>query len=1266
MAQNYSNLNNPYDNHLSRENVDAIAVGTTSLEGGESTVSGSDSSGGKNEGSVTGNDLSNLWIGSWIKSRNYKPRVSGFYLNGRSGDAEFANVTLSGGTIMYGKTSFSDSVNAGYVLCADGIYFGAANDANYLKYTLSSGVFTLYGVNVDNPTLTNLKSGSEIAIQGWQFDATFSSSDYRTVAWTGGTIKLLDGTTFTITAGTTGNMAAVTYIYFAKGTSEIALQITTTAANAVGTGKILIAVANLNSDTTSRATFQVFGGKGGELLAVDNIAANSASTNEFISNTAQIKDAIITSAKIDSLVANKITSGTISSKTITLAVTPDGGNVYINAGKTAFDNLESGFILGVDDSDEDKAKFYIGDNYNYLNWTGEKLLISGYEIYDAIVDPAGNGNYVEIQAAIEDGKKNLFLKRGRHILKEAVEINEATNITGENRYNTIISRTTNHQFAGTNESGGFYYLGSENTNFDITNTTGNTFRYTWLGGGDDPRINLMRRGDRISIGSSSNFNVNNSDTFILTAVGADYFEVTNASGVVESNVTVGADSGQSCLMLYRNSIGNPNVDQYSVTNPDGTTFRYTIVAGGSNPYLDERFSINDFLYISDENTAFNVANRGFFKITGIAETYIEISNASGVVEANNTVDSYDFIIYGFLGDSTTQFDITESTGHYIRYTWDGTGTDPEINKKLVIALEIQIQAQNFNAYNNGNFIISRIGTNWFEVYNANGVAESNKTIGTGYIRRYSDILGDSSTTIAVTNPSGTTWRYTYSSGLNPYFEHSITIDDEIFIDAGSGFTANNEGNALVTAVGTGYFEVSKAAGTEETVTVGTGLMVNCKSTPIKNLSGTSSGGMKINTLTIKDISNNYGALYNATAIIDCSFSELSREYGYLTKYPNHIERCSFSLNSSSAYLYGIFLFSDVNVKIINNYFDTVWGSNMIYCSWGSSLGDSTTQFDVTNTAGTTYRYTYDGTGTDPGITAAWDDYYVNISNTDMSNFNEGIFLITAAGTNYFEVTNAVGVAENNKTIGASGFIKRIYNNSIPDNIVIANNKFYSGSAATGETNLLDILCTNSVITGNNFDASYVGESDNTLISISGMGNSISNNSFYACGNHIKLNDFGKTVITSNYFNNYGSAGVYYSAVANNENEGYTIISNNVFDGVTQGNSIEIVTATSGVYHRLNISGNTCRGGVGFLSGSELTSCIVSNNICSNTSDVAFDLNGCQYTVITNNVTDTCVKGFDINNLDYCTILGNISRNNTNADTQSTITNSENAHNIFKT
>lgn len=90
---------------------------------------------------------------------------------------------------------------------------------------------------------------------------------------------------------------------------------------------------------------------------------------------------------------------------------------------------------------------------------------------------------------------------------------------------------------------------------------------------------------------------------------------------------------------------------------------------------------------------------------------------------------------------------------------------------------------------------------------------------------------------------------------------------------------------------------------------------------------------------------------------------------------------------------------------------------------GDTIGDSSTRFDVTNPGGTTFRYTYDGTGTDPGITALTFPIgaTVVISNTNLAAGNRGTFTITGSGANYFEVTNAAGVVEADKTI-STGFI----------------------------------------------------------------------------------------------------------------------------------------------------------------------------------------------------------------------------------------------------
>lgn len=103
----------------------------------------------------------------------------------------------------------------------------------------------------------------------------------------------------------------------------------------------------------------------------------------------------------------------------------------------------------------------------------------------------------------------------------------------------------------------------------------------------------------------------------------------------------------------------------------------------------------------------------------------------------------------------------------------------------------------------------------------------------------------------------------------------------------------------------------------------------------------------------------------------------------------------------------------------------LYGGRLYYTyNHTNSVGSSTTQFDITNPSGTTFRYTYDATGTDPAITAitfpTGTQVTVNIANASAGN--NGTFTITGSGANYFEVDNPAGVAESNKTIGAGSVV----------------------------------------------------------------------------------------------------------------------------------------------------------------------------------------------------------------------------------------------------
>jgi hypothetical protein len=87
-------------------------------------------------------------------------------------------------------------------------------------------------------------------------------------------------------------------------------------------------------------------------------------------------------------------------------------------------------------------------------------------------------------------------------------------------------------------------VGSSTTRFDITRPgtpNANTTRYTWDGVGTDPVINssTFPVGSRVWI--KHNGAIGNQGEHVVTAVGADWFEVTNASGSAQNDITLSSN-----------------------------------------------------------------------------------------------------------------------------------------------------------------------------------------------------------------------------------------------------------------------------------------------------------------------------------------------------------------------------------------------------------------------------------------------------------------------------------------------------------------------------------------------------------------------------------------------------------------------------------------------------------------------------------------------------------------------------------------------------
>lgn len=159
----------------------------------------------------------------------------------------------------------------------------------------------------------------------WNNDIIFSASSQTVVAWTSGDINMPDGTVYNISSGNTWAMSGTTlyYIYLDIWISTTALQVTTTSADAVGIGKVMVCVAQRNSVSGKFATFQVFGNKWTwSFFTVDNIAADTITWNEIFWNTlsgifANLWTITAWSMSAVSISASTITWGTITGSTIT-------------------------------------------------------------------------------------------------------------------------------------------------------------------------------------------------------------------------------------------------------------------------------------------------------------------------------------------------------------------------------------------------------------------------------------------------------------------------------------------------------------------------------------------------------------------------------------------------------------------------------------------------------------------------------------------------------------------------------------------------------------------------------------------------------------------------------------------------------------------------------------------------------------------------------------------------------------------------------------
>jgi len=194
--------------------------------------------------------------------------------------------------------------------------------------------------------------------EAWTDDSPASGS----IAWNAHKLYY-DGVEYSIAAGNTDH----TYVYWPSGgTAYSATDVNPTLTD----GDFLIAT---------------------NVGGVHDLAWN-AIANQVV-GTAHIQDLAVTNAKVNDLAVDKLTAGTITSQSLTLAVADGSGDAKIQAGKTDFGDTTAGFILGIDDSETgNPVIFAVGDDTYWFTWDGKNLSWKGTnaELTAAGVLSAGN------------------------------------------------------------------------------------------------------------------------------------------------------------------------------------------------------------------------------------------------------------------------------------------------------------------------------------------------------------------------------------------------------------------------------------------------------------------------------------------------------------------------------------------------------------------------------------------------------------------------------------------------------------------------------------------------------------------------------------------------------------------------------------------------------------------------------------------------------------------------------------------------------------
>lgn len=198
----YTDLERPYGAHLERDASLVVSLGAQPGTGGTSQ-----SEAVKNAGAI-----GDLWIHNFIRSNNWSPKTTGFYINGLTGYAEFSNVYVSG------QIEATTGSIGGWTIASSELYSGNVHlDATNQQIRMGSATGPTTGTGV----FIGLSGGL------YQFRAGNMAGAY--MLWNGSSMTMANAgvTAATITGGT------ITGSLFRTATTGERIEIDTTNINQI-------------------------------------------------------------------------------------------------------------------------------------------------------------------------------------------------------------------------------------------------------------------------------------------------------------------------------------------------------------------------------------------------------------------------------------------------------------------------------------------------------------------------------------------------------------------------------------------------------------------------------------------------------------------------------------------------------------------------------------------------------------------------------------------------------------------------------------------------------------------------------------------------------------------------------------------------------------------------------------------------------------------------------------------------------------------------